>query len=321
MKNKIWLLPVFILIISNIIFTTLNAYANPNTIVIVKSSNLENYNEIISSFELSSGKLSDYKIQIIDGQGDVAKLESILNELKGKPDNALIITIGIQATFMAQNIIKNIPIIFCAVYDWKKYIKLDGTITGIEMENDYPSIFHNIKLISSNFKNVGLIYDPQFSEEQVEELMKFETSQNISVMKSQVKAKKEKQITIKDLKKCFSYLSGKIDMLYLFPDPTIINQENFDFILEKCKELNIPLFTYNEEFVKKGALASISPDYSNIGSQLALISRQLLLNKKTPDTMEISKPIGSLFVVNFSTAEALKLNINFLKKIINKTYY
>jgi len=115
--------------------------------------------------------------------------------------------------------------------------------------------------------------------------------------------------------------SKKIEMLYLPFDPFIINKTNLDFIICECKKRKMPVFTYSEEFVKAGAFASLAPDYSNIGAQAALLSKKILIDKFSPNTLKINALIGAQFVINFNTVSDIIQNSEPLKAIVNKIYY
>ena len=100
-------------------------------IAIVKSKNLSKYNMIIHFFELSKFKLENYKTIVFDGEGKDDKIRKIFSELLEKKPK-LIITIGIQSTTIAQELISNFPILFCGVHNWEKYTQKKENITGIE---------------------------------------------------------------------------------------------------------------------------------------------------------------------------------------------
>jgi putative tryptophan/tyrosine transport system substrate-binding protein len=311
MEKKIILFVLLLLICINI-------YAKD--IYIIKSDNLDTYKEVIESFKISLGALSDYNIIVLDGKGLPEVIIELANNIKRKKPEA-IITIGIQSTFIFQNIIDDIPIIFCGIYEWNKYIKKSKNITGISMEINPEIIFQHIKLISSQYKTLGILYDAQFTQEKVDKFIEKSKKYNINIITNEVKTRQNQQATIRNLIKSMNYLEEKIDIFYLLSDPGIINIENFNYLLGKCNNFNIPLITYNEEFVRQGALASFSPDYANIGSQLAAILRKIILNNITPVEIEISSPIGSSFVMNLTVAERLDLDLDLLRMIVNKIYY
>lgn len=302
-----------------IIFYVASLFAN-NKIHIIKSQKLDVYNDIVSNFEISLGALSNYDVIIFDGRGFPDRIEKyILELLESSPE--LIITVGIQSSFVANNLVDDIPVIFCAVHEWDKYLIKKDNITGISMEISPEVIFNHIKLISPDLKNVGILYEPQFSDEIVSKFQLESKNHDMNIIKNNVRTRRNQQVNIRNLRRSFLSISDRIDIFYLLSDPSIINIENFNFLLDKCFSNNIPLFSYDEEFVRRGALASLSPDYANIGTQLAVISRQILLNNISPADIDVVSPIGSSFVLNANSAEKLDINIDLLRMIVNKLYY
>ena len=294
-----------------------------NIIAVVKSQELEIYNEIIKNIELSvSIKMKNYELKVFNGNGDNSTLEKIFRDLhKSKP--AVVVTIGIQASYMANSMIEEIPVIFCGVHQWEKYILKKNNITGVDMTIDPNSIIRHFKLVIPDLKTVGVIFDAQYNDDLIFQLEKAAKKENIKIMKSKVKTKDLESISLEKLKDRFSELKQKekIQLLYLIPDPSVINRENFNYLKENCILSGISLFTYNEEFVKEGALVSLAQDYSNAGSQIYLMIKKILTNNISPDKIEVAKPVGANFSINFTTAQKLNLNIEFLKSLVNKIYY
>ncbi|HPN31750.1 MAG TPA: ABC transporter substrate binding protein [bacterium] len=296
---------------------------NSNIIAVVKSQELEIYNEIIKNIELSASiKMKNYELKIFNGNGDNSALEKIFGDLSGlKP--AAIVTIGIQASYMANSMIEDIPVIFCGVHQWEKFIVKKKNITGVDMTIDPNSIIKHFKLVIPDLKTVGVIFDPQYNDNLISQLEKAAKKENIKIAKSKVKTKDLESISLEKIKERFSELKQKenIQLLYLIPDPSVITKENFNFLKENCILSKVSLFAYNEEFVKDGALFSLAQDYSNAGSQIYLILKKILTNKINPEKIEVVKPVGANFTINFSTAQKLNLNIEFLKSLVNKIYY
>ena len=95
----------------------------------------------------------------------------------------------------------------------------------------------------------------------------------------------------------------------MIPDPKVITEESFLFLVDSTISDKKSFIVYSEQFVKAGALFSTSPNYSTIGSQLAIKSQQILEDKQKPSEVGISPIIGTFLTVNKTTMKKLGLNI------------
>lgn len=319
MKKKI-VISLFLYILV-LLFLLSNKLVSKEVIAIVKSQDLALYNEIIDSFKMSAYRLEKYNIKIYNGENDAKKIKKIFIDLK-KDKPKLIITVGLQVTDQAQQIIDNIPIIFCGVHNWKKFIKKKDNITGIDLFPGAKILLSNFRLILPHLKNIGFMYTPNISNEIIKRFERIKKEENINIYKGKIQTKwVYNEVTVKQIEKIIEKIINKIDILYLPSDPLIINDKTLPYIIETCQYWKIPLFTSWEEFVEWGALASFFPNHSNIGSQLAVIARKILLKNIPPKKIDVSKPVGLIFSINFTTKSKLNLNIDHLEPIIDKSYY
>ena len=95
----------------------------------------------------------------------------------------------------------------------------------------------------------------------------------------------------------------------MVPDPKIITEESFLYLVYNTISDKKSFIVYSEQFVKAGALFSTSPNYSTIGSQLAIKSQQILEDNQKPSQVGISPIIGTFLTVNKTTMKKLGLNI------------
>lgn len=329
--GRILKMKLFKTIISSILFLFISntVLLSNNTIAIIKSQDLSTYNEIIEGFNTSSAvRLKDYKIEIYNGEGNIENIEKIVNNLKNNVKPDLIITIGIQATFVTQQLVDNIPIIFCGVYNWDNFFSKKDNMSGIELSISPDLQILYLKMALQDLKKIAFIYNPDFSQEiinsfkDLEKRLSNSEDNRIEVIEKPIRLSRRSQnISLRNLRRIVESLPDDINLLYLPPDPTIITQENFNFLVEYTKTNKIPLVCFNEELVKHGAFASLSPNYENIGSQVASKSERILIRKVPLSDLKILDPIGSEFVINFTTAEILNLEVDLLRMVVNKGFY
>ncbi len=304
-----------------LIFFLLSPFSvNAESIVaIIQSTNIDNYNEIIDSLKSSSVRLKGYTFIEYCGDGTNEKLLDIIKEINNISKPVLIVTVGIQASVSAINNFTDTPIVFCGVFNWDKYFEKKNNVTGISLNVSPELDYKYIKLAIPNLKKIGFIYNPIFSEEVIYNFEKAGKKEKIKIVTQEIEIE-EGKANVSQIKKAFEKMQNDIDAFYLLPDASLINEENYNWLKNRCSELKMPLFTYNEEFVNKGIFASLSPNYSNIGSQAANLIFKILIKKQKPKNLETLSPIGSNFVININTALKLGLKTEYLKTIVNKIY-
>jgi len=306
-------------------FIRVNLYSAE--ISIVKTQNIETYNEIVDSFIEASERLKGYDIKIYNGENNgeiIQKIFEKLSERKTEDRPVLVITIGPTASFIAQKFMQDIPLIFSGVFNWKKYINTDKhkNIAGVDISLSPEQQLKYLKLIKPELKKLGMLYTQEYTSEIVRLFERIEKSEDIFIISKKVKVDNPaEKLRTEELKKIFMKLYESIDIFSLLPDPVIFSQENFQYLSDACKEQKLPLYSFSEEQTKLGALLSLTPNYSNIGSQMALMARKILIQKILPSDLGVSNPIGSLFSMNFTTAATLNLKVEHLKTIVNKIYY
>jgi len=88
-------------------------------------------------------------------------------------------------------------------------------------------------------------------------------------------------------------------------DPVIYTKNATLTLINECKNAKLPFIAYSDAFVKAGALMSISPSYSTIGSQAASIAEKILIDKTAPQNVGVEPPIGTFFVINAITSNEI----------------
>ncbi len=114
----------------------------------------------------------------------------------------------------------------------------------------------------------------------------------------------------REVRAALGEIAGSIDALWLVPDPHLITAEMVYYLLVFTLERKLALFGFLESFTKVGALASVSPDYREIGRRAARMATDLLARPdaaRLPVPPPVASP-GSLSV-NEKTAKQLGLNI------------
>ena len=314
-KNKNLLLKVWQLIMYEklvfllfFIFITLNtgksfALEPALDYAIVKSESISAYQKPVDSF-IDTISIEDAVYKVFDMKGDKHKGLEIIKLLK-KEKPKIIFALGVKAAYLMSMSFKDTPVLFAAVLNWKKYEKVltRDNVCGISLDVPPESMFTQLKMTIRDIKSVGVLYNEDTSKHIVDEAKKIMRKLGIKPILGPVKNKN-------NVKKVLNSISNKINSLWVVPDPEIYTNENFSLFAERTLSRKIPFVTYSENFVRAGALFSVSVNYQAIGAQAADLANQIINEITKPKEIGVVPPIGSTLVINIKTAEKIKLKIN-----------
>jgi putative ABC transport system substrate-binding protein len=308
--NRVFIFPIFVLLIVFARGGVHPAEAGNEIVIIKTNQKIPQYNIPAETYK----KALSYPIRELDIGGDLNKGRGLIGQMKqNKPK--LIFTIGDKATFLAKEGFSDVPIVFSMVLNWKLLgLSENKNITGISLDVPPESQFTQLKLVVPNVARIGVIYSPEASQELIERAREISVGLGIELVRVQVTSDKE-------VKKAWDGIKNKIDALWMVADPLVITQDNFEFLQKQTLRQRIPFMGYSENFVKAGALLSVSPDYETIGSQAASVTLQILEDKKEPRDIQITEPIGTVIALNKNTAKKLGLSLNDpILQLIDRTY-
>jgi putative ABC transport system substrate-binding protein len=214
---------------------------------------------------------------------------------------AVILAVGQKALDVAKASAANVPTIFCMVLGSAGL--QSRTVTGVRLEVPPQMELEQLRQVAPGAKRVGLIYEPKASGALVEEAVKAAGRLGLALVTKPV-------TDAKGVRPALLEIADSIDALLLLPDPRLITSEMFAFLLSFTLERNIALFGFLDSFSRAGALASIAPDYPEIGRRAAKLALELAAR---PEAMRLPVPglVGSpgSLTINSKTAKKLKIDI------------
>jgi putative ABC transport system substrate-binding protein len=304
MINKTRIYSIFIFFLWILFHSTYCAYAE-KTAIVIKSQNLSAYNKVIKGFEaeciqkdITIKSIYDLKGKMKIGHKTVRKIR------KEKPD--IILTIGVLATTIAKEEIKDIPIVFCMVINHARFQLTGANITGIAAEISVEEQLKGYQTILNPLKNIGVIYDPSKTGNMIENAEKKAKDISMNLVKYEINSSKE-------VPEAMEGLTGRIDALWLLPDSTVVTKKSFSLIKTTTLENKIPLLCTSAVFVKAGALAAVSSDHRDVGRQAAELARKIL-ELSTPGSLGIVYPDRFKLTVNTDTAKQLGLELEVVQE-------
>jgi putative ABC transport system substrate-binding protein len=284
------------------------AYPSQKLVILsVKSENIpaEPYGAALSGFRdylknnSKNASIIEYNLQ---GQkeDDLLKLSQAIESKR--PD--LILTMGTNATRIAQDMVTDVPIIFTMVLDPHR----SGiSVPGVSMNIPYETKLETLKEILPNKTKIGVIYSPQ-STSSYEELLKASRNFGFDLAGIEISSEKEFPQAIRTL-------SEKMDCFLMLPDPKIYFPKSIQHLLHESIKRKIPTIGLSSSYTRAGALISFDCDYRDLGKQAADLALERLAADKSQQT-EFIKPKKAEFSLNLLVAE--RLGIRLSSKIIKQ---
>lgn len=152
-------------------------------------------------------------------------------------------------------------------------------------------------------KRVGVVYNPR--EPVFQQLVQQgrEDAAKLGLVLEEAHAETPAQ-----LGSALQRLNGKVDALWLIPDPVCASPEPFQQIVEWASAHKVVVLSFAETFVRRGALLGLGIDMAEQG---ALAAEQVIriLNGEKPEDLPLLTPRRLLSYYNLRTARALGVTI------------
>ncbi|MBN2694794.1 hypothetical protein JXR93_09040 [bacterium] len=290
-----------LLILFSILLGTV--YIFGDSVLILKSKSLSTYDSLVIGFSIDN-KSKTTVISLDDiGVSDDSVLERIKNEF------SLVFAIGDQALKVASSQ-KEKPVIFSMVLNPDRYAIDPTQITGIRMNLSIKTQLGVISALFSPIKNIGVVSSGDDTESQIKESQQIATLFGLNLVPIKVD-------NPSNLLKALEESSSKVEIIWMFPDRTILNPQGFNTLNQFVVQNKKPLYVLSSGLVEKGGLFSLSPDYLSVGKQAARISEKIIYSKVPVKFIPISDP--DIFHLTFNYSVAKKINIinEFAVKLLN----
>ncbi|MFM7199533.1 MAG: ABC transporter substrate-binding protein [Myxococcota bacterium] len=275
----------------------LPAWAEAGVIAVLKDSNLAAYSAPIAAFE----KGVNARVVVYDLNGDLEKGKQLAQQLAQVPPD-LILALGAKSAYSAKKYVTQVPIVYALVINPEKFSLAQPNVTGINLEVPPETVFTQYRMFAPGISRVGVIYSPA-TEALVNRAEQAIAPLGIKLVRTLVNEPGE-------VEAAFGRIQGNIDSLWMVPDSVALTQDTFRLLLARTAKVKLPYLAFSENFVKAGALISVSPDYAAIGSQAASLARQILDEKQAPSSIPPMAPIGTHLTVNVDTARQLELKLD-----------
>jgi putative tryptophan/tyrosine transport system substrate-binding protein len=249
----------------------------------------------------------------LDLRGKADSKELLKSISEAKPD--IVVAFGLQAAEAARGNIGDIPLLFVMVANPNKRGLEGSNIAGISLNIPALMQFTNYTNVVRNLKKLGVIYDEKKTGDLIKEAKAEAERIGIELISVSVNSQKAVGDALKTL------LEQKIDALWMVPDETVVTPASFQFLQKETSRNKLPFLAASEIFVEKGALASLSVDYKDMGRQAGEIVNRILKDRQLFADLETVPPAKVNMAINLDTARQLGGAVNEdAVKLASKTY-
>jgi putative tryptophan/tyrosine transport system substrate-binding protein len=254
-----------------------------------------------------AGKTLNWQWQ--SAQGNPATAVQIAKNFAGDAPTAIVAisTPSAQAAATAIASATQTALVFAAVTDpvaaklvpsWEKP---GGQITGVSDRAPVEKHLALIQQILPQAKRIGTIYNAGESNSlaSVAELKIKAKAQNLSIV----------EVTIansSDVSTAAKSLVGQVDVIYIPTDNTVASA--LESALKVGVDNKLPIFSGDNDSVKRGAIGSVSFNYFEMGKQTARLTARILKGE-SPATIPVEVPAKTELALNLKAAAAMGVTI------------
>lgn len=269
--------------------------AGAEGIAVIKSQDIEPFNQALAGFiSACPDPITQYDLRG-SKRGETGIIQRISTD---RP--RLVVAIGALAAQVAKERVRDIPVLFIMVPNPHKYGLKGENIAGISLDIPIRTQFALYKSLRPTLKTIGVIYDPEKTGAMIKEAGMVAERLGLRLLASPVSSQKAVPAALRGL-------LGKIDALWMVPDDTVVTPESFRFLLLAAFENNLPFMTVSEIFVEAGALASLSPDYADVGRQGCQVVKEIESGRRRLTEVDVLPPAKVNLAINLKTAGKIGL--------------
>lgn len=288
------------------IFLTFDTAASqtPN-IAVIKSRDIPPYAVALEGFNLALQE-KEIKAGLIHYNLETKERQSITAEILAQRPQ-LVLTLGSEATQLALEEIKDIPIVFSMVLNpvasgFVNSLDSSGNnLSGASLDISLAQQLQSLKEIVPRARRIGVLYDPQQTGDIIKEAARVAQEMKMELIPQAVSSEGE-------VPRALEELGIRTDCLWAVADSTVFSPQSAQFIILYTLRHRLPFMGISPPYVKAGALFALSCDYKDIGKQSGEIAVRILLGK-TPSEIPITMPRKTYLSINLRTSSQIGLGI------------
>lgn len=176
----------------------------------------------------------------------------------------------------------------------------------IQMTGDPDALVSRLLELQPRLKRLAVFWSQGENEHKHKEL-RLSSRDRFEVVSVRVRSSEELYEALRGLK-------GRVDALWMTPDPALVNADNFEALREYSWANAVPFYSPTEGLVEKGASASISASYAEIGRAAAGAARDALAGLPVAEDIHPEK-VSVTFSASAAKRAGLAPPVETLKRV------
>lgn len=262
------------------------------TVSVIFSSDIEAYSEAWNGFR---SYFEEHNVALVVSTYNLEDQQAtaICSAVEAKkPD--FVFALGTKASELAKKEIKNIPMIFCMVFDSHELAGINST--GVSMEVPLETRLQGVRRILPQARKIGVIYSAETAEV-YGEISRKGAQLGLTVIGKQVDSQREFPGALKEM-------ARSMDCFLMVPDSQLYSPASVKHLLLESLREGFPVVGLSSHYTKAGALFSFDCDYDDLGRQAAELASRVA-NGERPAAISPSAPRKTRLSINEVAAERL----------------
>lgn len=253
-----------------------------------------------------------FEYKLLDAYGDLGAYKVGLKRFVEEDKVDLVFATGTRSVQPAVEIIKDIPVIFTAVFDPVRgnLVKslenpggnLTGTLCGVPAE---PQVKAILKVLPTT-KTIGIVYtkDEPNAEFQTEDFIKAAEGLGIKVITTTVSLDTKTQSEVAEATK---KLVGQVDVLIAHQDTSLSRYGKG--MIEVAEENKIPTYVSLGQLLGEGAVFSLGVDFAKLGAISGGQALIILTQNVEPGNIPVETDKQYSLIINLTAAQKIGLEV------------
>ncbi len=284
------------------------------TLAVISRIGIVPYDEFIQGFQHKNSLSSpqQYTLQIYYLKpADNDALASIREDIAALRPR-LIVSVGLGATQFSASRFSDIPLIYSMTLAPESFkSRSSRQMLAVGMETAIEQRLQMLKKLKPDVKKIGLLYDPQRSEQRIIEMRR-----SIQSLGMELTA-----VPVDSPRAAFNAVPGIMrdcDAFYLMFDRTVLNDKVIEHIFTSSFRRKVPVVGLSEKYVRLGALFSLDVDSYSLGMQTFGIAADCLSDRSRCSGFVRPAQSAVKLIINRKIAE--KLNISLPEETLLKAH-